>query len=258
MTDFTHRIHSEKGVDGFTALDGTVKFYGFVHAILLKTGARQVLDFGAGRGAALVDDRSVYRRHLRDLRVGGARVTACDVDEIVTTHPASDRQVVIKPGERLPFDDGSFDVIVSDMTFEHIEDAPFVAGELIRILRPGGYVCARTPNRFGYVRMVSSLVPNRHHAGALRSVQPDRKALDVFPTVYRMNSIGQIRNLFPGCTVFHFNDSAEPSYYFGNEFLYRSFMILHRLLPGALATATNFFIMKPGEGVAEQDCTSTS
>ena len=73
MTDFTHRIHSEKGVDGFTALDGTVKFYGFVHAILLKTGARQVLDFGAGRGAALVDDRSVYRRHLRDLRVGARR-----------------------------------------------------------------------------------------------------------------------------------------------------------------------------------------
>lgn len=251
MSDFTWRFHPEKAVDGFTVLDGSVKFFGFVRAVLLKTGARDVLDFGAGRGAALVDDRSHYRRHLRDLRATGARVTACDIDPVVLTHPASDAQTVIEPGVRLPFGDASFDVIVSDMTFEHIEDAPFVAAELLRILRPGGWLCARTPNRFGYVRLVSELVPNRLHAGALRSVQPDRKAQDVFPTFYRMNSVGQIRALFPACKVHHFNDSAEPAYHFGNRFVYFAFLLLHRLLPRSLATGSCFFIEKPGAGVPE-------
>jgi SAM-dependent methyltransferase len=245
MTDFTYRIHNEKGIDGFTALDGTVKFYGVVRAIMLKTRARRVLDFGAGRGAALADDRSHYRRHLRDLRATGAHVTACDVDDIVETHCASDQQIVIKAGRPLPFADESFEVIVSDMTFEHIENAPFVAGELMRILAPGGYICARTPNKFGYVRAFSGLVPNRLHSRALSSVQPDRKAQDVFPTVYQMNSVRQIRELFPGCHVHYFSDSAEPAYYFGNQLLYRGFLLLHRLLPQALSTTILFFINKP-------------
>jgi len=245
MSDFTYRIHSEKGIDGFTVLDGTVKFYAFVRALLLKTGARNVLDFGAGRGAALADDHSHLRRHLRDLRATGANVTACDLDEIVHSHPASHRQVVISPDEQLPFEDESFDVIVSDMTFEHVENAPFVAGELMRVLRPGGFLCARTPNRLGYVRLASGLLPKRHHAGALRSAQPKRKSHDVFPTFYRMNSLREIRRLFPGCRIYHFRDSAEPAYYFGNQSLYRLFLLVHWLLPRVMSTTVCFYIEKP-------------
>lgn len=245
MKDFTHHINPEKGVDGFSVLDGTVKFFGYVRAILLKTGASEVLDFGAGRGAALVEDGSHYRRHLRDLRATGARVTACDIDPVVYTHPASHVQVVVQPGIRLPFNNSSFDVIVSDMTFEHIEDAPFVARELLRTLRPGGWLCARTPNRFGYVRLASELVPNQLHTVVLRLVQPDRKSQDVFPTYYRMNSIGQIKELFPSCAIYGFNDNAEPAYYFGSRLLYSAFLLLHRLLPQTLATGSCFFIQKP-------------
>ena len=247
MKDFTHSIHREKRIDGFTALDGTIKFYSFVRAILLKTDAREVLDFGAGRGAALIDDASSYRRNLRDLRATGANVTACDVDDVVLTHPCSDKQVVIEAGQRLPFADASFDVIVSDMTFEHIDDAPFVADELLRVLRPGGYICARTPNRFGYVRLMTGLVPNKMHSSLLKHIQPDRKEEDVFPTVYRMNSPGQIRPLFEHCNVYHIYDSAEPAYYFGNSLLYRGLMVLHKLLPAKFATALFLFIEKPTE-----------
>lgn len=97
MSDFTYRIHPEKAIDGFTALDGSLKFHSFGMAVLLKLDARDVLDFGAGRGAALADGTSRYPRHLRDLRTFGASVVACDVDEIGHKHPASDSQVVIKP-----------------------------------------------------------------------------------------------------------------------------------------------------------------
>ncbi len=50
MTDFTYAAHPEKSIDGFTALDGTVRFYGFVKAIMLRNDVKSVLDFGAGRG----------------------------------------------------------------------------------------------------------------------------------------------------------------------------------------------------------------
>jgi SAM-dependent methyltransferase len=245
MMDFTYRLHSEKNVDGFTANDGTIRFYGFVQAAILKTKARDVLDFGAGRGSAFHDDPSLYRRHMRDLRTFGANVTACDVDEAVRSHPASHTHVVIKPDERLPFADESFDIVVSDMTFEHIVNAPFVAGELVRVTRPGGMICARTPNRAGYVRLVTGLIPERLQGHLLARAQPERKAEDVFPTVYRMNSLAQVRRLFAGCTVNHYYDAAEPAYYFGNRLIYGAFQFAHKLMPLSLSTGLCLFIKKP-------------
>lgn len=249
MGDFTSRTHSEKNVDGFTALDGTVRFYNFVKAAMLgDSGAREVLDFGAGRGGFWHDDPSAYRRELRDLRSAGATVTACDVDAVVLTHPCSHRQVVISPSEPLPFADGAFDVIVSDMTFEHIEESARIASELLRILKPGGYICARTPNRFGYVRVMASLIPNRLHVAALKRVQPNRKAEDVFPTFYQLNSPSQARRAFAGCDVFHFFDNAEPAYFFSSRSLYAAMLVVHKLMPAFLATGVCFFIRKPASG----------
>jgi SAM-dependent methyltransferase len=173
-------------------------------------------------------------------------VTACDIDEAVLTHPCSDMQVKIGLHEKLPFQDESFDVIVSENTFEHIEDAEFVASELKRILRPGGYICARTPNRFGYLRLLSGMVPNRLHAKLLALVQPDRKAEDIFPTIYKMNSPSQIRALFSNCEVYYAYTIGEPTYYFGNRLVYAGFKLIHALLPNRLAPAVSFFIRKTG------------
>lgn len=192
MTDFLNKRHPEMAIDGFTVGDGTVMFFSFVQSCCLKTNAQEVLDYGAGRGMFWSEDKSEYRRRLRDLRNTGARVTACDIDNAVLSHPCSDHQVLIEPKTTLPFEDGRFDVIVSENTFEHIEDAEHAASELYRVLKPGGYLCARTPNGTGYLRLLSSMVPNRLHTRVLSSVQPDRKAEDVFPTVYKMNTPSQI------------------------------------------------------------------
>jgi SAM-dependent methyltransferase len=242
MTDFTYQIHSEKLIDDFTAHDGTIRFYGFVKAIMLRNDVQNILDFGAGRGAEHRASRSVYRRHLIDLRTSGARVTAADVHEAVLTHPSSHEQVVIEADAPLPFEDGAFDLIVSDNTFEHLEHPNIVAKELLRVLKVGGYICARTPNRFGYVRLVSSLTPNRLHAAVLNRTDPCRDEIDVFPTFYRLNSPQQAKQVFCGKPVFHYYDSAEPAYYFGNSTFYRAFMALHKLLPSPLATLVCLFI----------------
>lgn len=245
-TDLTYRWHSAKTIDHFSELDGTVRFYSFVHAILRSRQAKAVLDFGAGRGEFWHDDVSVYRRHLRDLRADGAVVTACDVDPVVQTHPCSDHQVTIQPGEPLPFASGAFDVIVSDNTFEHIASPAPLARELLRVLKPGGFICARTTNQHGYVRLLSGLVPNRLHAKVLDRAQKGRKEEDVFPTVYKLNSPRQVARYFENCEISHFYDSAEPAYFFGSGFLYGAFTLLHKLQPARLSTTLCVFIRKLG------------
>lgn len=41
-------------------------------------------------------------------------------------------------GEQLPFDDASFDLVLSDNVIDHAEDPGKIVGEISRVLRPGG------------------------------------------------------------------------------------------------------------------------
>jgi SAM-dependent methyltransferase len=129
--------------------------------------------------------------------------------------------------------------------FEHVVDPVPVARELLRILKPGGYLCARTANKYGYVTIAARLVPNTSHVGWLKRVMPERHAEDVFPTAYKMNTVRDIERLFPGCAVSWYRDSAGPSYYFGNGLIYRLMLGVHKLLPNWAATGLCFFIRKP-------------
>ena len=241
--EILRRSHDEYGVSGFTKHDGTVRFFGFVRS-LCRPGMR-VLDFGAGRGAWFHNDATAYRRELRDLRTTGVRVVAADIDEAVRQNAGSDEQVVLKPGVPLPFKDGEFDLVLADFVFEHLEDPGFVCEELRRVTKSGGWICARTANRYGYVALASAIVPSSRHRRALQSIQPIRKEVDVFPTAYRLNSAAQVRRCFPGCEVHHYYDSGEPAYHFDRRWLYRLFLLLHKLLPDVLQTGVAFFIRVP-------------
>jgi 2-polyprenyl-3-methyl-5-hydroxy-6-metoxy-1,4-benzoquinol methylase len=140
-------------------------FFNFVRAIIGNSSdAPKVLDFGAGRGSFHYSKTSSYSAGLHDFQKIGEDVWAADIDEIVNTHPCSDHQTVLKIGEPLPFDDGTFDVIVGDFVFEHIEDPKGIARELLRITKPNGWICARTPNKWGYVTLDSRLIPNKLHS----------------------------------------------------------------------------------------------
>ena len=238
------KIHPEVSIDSFTKHDGTILFFNFVRALIGKSKNPKVLDFGAGRGSFHHLKSSVYSHELQNLKSTGAEVWAADVDEIVKTHPCSDHQVVLELGKKLPFEDDFFDVIVSDFVFEHLDSPKDVARELLRITKPNGWICARTPNKWGYVTLASRLVPNALHAKLLKMVQPKRKEEDVFPTVYKLNSPRDIRRNFPGCEVKWYYHSGDPSYHFGCGIMYRLLLLLHRLLPPKLATCACFFIQK--------------
>jgi len=48
--------------------------------------------------------------------------------------------------EALPFDDASFDVVVSNQVLEHLPDTDVFVSEVVRILRPGGVAAVSTEN----------------------------------------------------------------------------------------------------------------
>jgi SAM-dependent methyltransferase len=52
-------------------------------------------------------------------------------------------------GERLPFPDGHFDLVLSHEVLEHVQDDRQAACEIVRVLRPGGRLALFVPNR-GY------------------------------------------------------------------------------------------------------------
>ena len=242
--DVVSAAFPENAAGGFSRWDGTVQFYQRVRALLAP--GQVVLDFGAGRGAAYYEDSSSYRKSLRDLRGEGRRIVGADVDPVVCGNPWMDESIVIDIASPLPFPDSTFDLIVSDSTFEHVEDESRIAAELDRILKVGGWICARTPNRYGYVAIANRIVPGRVGNSLVRSAQPDRKAKDIFPAHYRMNTMRKLRRLFPTGHYDHmsFAFDSEPRYHFNSRTMFYVLLGVHGFTPPALRNTLMVYLHK--------------
>ncbi|MCI0777860.1 MAG: 3-demethylubiquinone-9 3-O-methyltransferase [Chloroflexi bacterium] len=62
-------------------------------------------------------------------------------------------------GERLPFNNGSFDAVLSADTLEHVDDVDLVVSEAARVLRPGGRFVYDTVNRTWKSRLLLVWLP---------------------------------------------------------------------------------------------------
>lgn len=238
------RAFPEIGAGGYTKLDGTVEFYARVQALLRPE--MRVLDFGAGRAEWFEDDLCTFRRKLRHIRGKVREVVACDIDEAVRENRAAVRWVHTDPACPVPFEDGSFGLIIADYVFEHLAQPAEIARELTRVLAPGGWLCARTPSGLGYIAMASQLVRNTRYASLLRRVQPGRKAIDVFPTVDRLNTLSAVRRYFPPAVFESFScrHDPEPAYYFGNRALFTALRFVHWMLPLAFSSQLYMFLRR--------------
>jgi SAM-dependent methyltransferase len=245
--ELVRRFYPEANVGAFSHVDGTVAFFTQIASVLRPTDV--VLDFGAGRGEPIVDDSVEFRRRLSNLKGRCAHLEGCDIDDVVLENPFVDHAEVIVPGVPLPYPDDHFDIVIARSVLEHVDDPNHIAGELMRVTKPGGLIAAITPNKYGYIAIGARLVPNRMHVRALKRVQPQRKAEDVFPTRYLMNTAAALRRAFgPDAEVYVSYWSAEPAYHFGRPVVYRIIKWMNKHLPAALQPTLLIYIRKRTAG----------
>lgn len=98
---------------------------------------RRILDIGCGLG--------VYVRKFREFSdcVAGIDIDPKRLREGAKTTPG----LMLAVGERLPFRDGAFDVVVLNEVIEHVQDDAATLREALRVIAPGGKIVIYAPNR---------------------------------------------------------------------------------------------------------------
>lgn len=231
MPDIVKLLRPESAAGNFARDNGGIAFYTRVNALLHPD--MTVVDLGAGRGTVFHSGVFSFYEQLAKLQGKVKHVIGLDVDDAIQDHPFLDERHIIEPGKALPIADNTVDMVVSDWVFEHVQTPAQLAAELHRILKPGGWLCARTPNRWGYVGMGARLVPNHLHTKLLRKLSPSRHDIDVFPVAYKLNTHRDLRKNFPQGEWNHYSyiSNSTPKYFGSSKILFRIIEIFQAYLP---------------------------
>ena len=152
-------IERERFYDGIAdEFDALMNRYDLVRRIdvvfdelLGDTDLRGALVLDAGCGTGEFSTAALAR---------GARVVGVDIGPklLARTRSKGVEHVVAADVARLPFADGTFDVVLSSECIEHTPSPHASVVELTRVLRPGGRLALTCPNRTWYW---SCVVANR-------------------------------------------------------------------------------------------------
>lgn len=155
----------------------------FYQALRTHASGRKWLDLGCGRGTtdpALIPIRQSMKEQFY---VG----TDLDRDSL---KDCPEPNKILANAASLPFQEGSFDLISSNMVFEHLVDPLSVLREARRVLSNGGHLIIHTPSSSHFMlilgRILSSFLPASLYR-KLVSLYEGRKEEDVFLTYYRAN-----------------------------------------------------------------------
>jgi SAM-dependent methyltransferase len=227
--DLKEIFYRESRFGGYSDVDGTVAFYLRVNALINSNST--VIDFGCGRGA-YGEDQVKIRRDLRILTGKAGRVIGLDVDESGAKNLFLDEFYLLKE-KCWPLPDSTAELVLCDSVIEHLDDTLAFFSEAWRVLRPGGSLCIRTPNLWGYVALLSKIIPNRAHSTVLSKVKKGTQERDTFPTLFRCNTIPKISrmlkdNQFEGVV---YGYGPEPAYLSFSKYLYGLGVIYQRIVP---------------------------
>lgn len=133
-----------------------------------------VLDIGTGSGHIAYDLSNICA-HVSSVDMVDERVIKEGYDFFKVTD------------EKLPFDDKSFDIIISNQILEHVKDQGMHLSEIKRVLKMEGIVYLATPNRYWIIEPhyhlpFLSWFPRRISTAYLKLVK--NKVWDVNPLSY--------------------------------------------------------------------------
>jgi SAM-dependent methyltransferase len=145
---------------------------------------KRVLEIGCGRGG--------FSAHLAER---GADLVAADFSPAAVRmatrrlEPHAGAEAVVADIEAIPFERGTFDVVISLDTLEHVPHPTLAVAELVRVLRPGGKLILTTNNYvslIGLGRLVMCLAGKRFTEFG----QPINQPLKFFPSARLMRGLG--------------------------------------------------------------------
>ncbi|MEN3794362.1 methyltransferase domain-containing protein [Fulvimarina sp. MAC3] len=244
LTGVVDQWRPETGAGGFSRDDEAVNFYTRINA--LARPDMVAVDLGAGRGERYQKGTSPYVRSLCNLQGKVRHLIGLDVDPVVRSHPCLDEAHVIDPTSPYPLEDESVDLVICEYVAEHVEHPEVFAREIGRILKPGGWFCAMTPNKYGYVGLGNLIVPPAVKDRLMRIVWPDRLPEDAFPTFYRLNTLGHFKKAFQPANWDHhsYTTAATPKYHANRSALFAAVGLYQALMPAPLQTNLMVYLRK--------------
>jgi ubiquinone/menaquinone biosynthesis C-methylase UbiE len=113
----------------------------------LRVEGTRLLDLGAGMGGLSV-------ALLREYGEKGLKVQATDynpayaqIARLRAQRYNLDLPITVAAGEKLPYADSQFRIMLCMDVLEHVQDVEAVLSEIHRVLKPGGVVLTTVPNR---------------------------------------------------------------------------------------------------------------
>ena len=190
------------------------------------TTASAVLDLGCGRTGGI-------ERFWREARLA----VGIDPDRGSLSARRDGMTVLQADGDRLPFGNESFDMVVSVWVLEHVAHPQRLFAEVARVLKPLGHFIFLTPNALNPLVLgnrAGQLAPwlQRHLVANVYG----RNGSDTFAVRYRANTTWKIKRIAArtGFAVAEMNVIADPTYVAFNPMLFKAAVLSERVLPAGL------------------------
>tara|TARA_B100001093_G_scaffold519111_1_gene606522 strand:- start:13038 stop:13769 length:732 start_codon:yes stop_codon:yes gene_type:complete len=160
----------------------------------------KALDFGASQGFL-----------VKEIRSRGISCLGCDIKEWYKSDPSQaaeglevGKDLIINSENSLPFDNESFDFIVSNQVIEHVSELQSISDELFRVLKPDGEVFLLFPSKEIFWEP-HILVPFFHKFGYRTNSKYLRYTLYLLTHLLKGKSLNSFKNKYENDTKYTSN-----------------------------------------------------